>query len=192
MSHLISTAGHLIRISGHLANNENCCKDCIDCETNCDTGTRPPTFDIQVDHGFWYTDPASCQYDLGGTDTSPYGGSFELQWLGASDGLCRWYYCGDDPCDTGKKFIWTLAYYLPDVILLTIWYSADIADCDRQTVLDYIQTGPTGFNTFSKSGQTETDCCLIDVTDIPYLGSSGGLVTITGGALYIDAQATGC
>lgn len=199
MSHLISRAGHLIRIGGHLANNLNCCKDCIDCEANCDPGTRPPTFDMTADHGLWYSEDTPCQYDFGGTNTSPYAGSFELQWLGLFDGLCRWYYCGDDPCETGKKFVWTLAYFLPDNLSLSIWYACDIADCERQSIIDCLNAGQGvaggygGFDRFNKDFQSETDCCLIDQDTIPWVGFSGTHhVTITGGALYLTATATGC
>ena len=180
---------------GEPMTDPNCCRACIECESLCDAGTRPPTWDITVDHNLFFVEPDACSFSGGLGGTSPYAGAFELQWLGESiGGECGWYYCDDDPCNPGEKFVWVLTYNLPDDINLFLYYGVEADSCEPADVLAaLLATGSSGVDSFNAAGQTETDCCVVDVVDIPWVGATGTTyVTLGGGAFFVTATATGC
>lgn len=197
MANVFRIAGKILRVAGQVARSIACCCAVV-CVDIC-TGTRPTTFDITVPHFLWFSLVDTCAYNTG-TNQSPYGGAFELQLLGGVLGEtddCYWYYCDDDPCNPGKKFVWTLHFTVTSYVG-RIYYGVTSDTCDAADIIAALAGGVVGvdiegYDEFDLAGPgAEIDCCAID-----FDGSDGdnGLswntqtgasqVTLTGGPYWI-------
>lgn len=167
MPNVFRIAGKILRVAGLVARSIACCCAVV-CVDIC-TGTRPTTFDFQVPHELFFLEDDGCSYDTG-TGLSPYGGNFELQILGGLLGEeddCYWYFCDDDPCYSGKKFVWTFTFNGTNYEA-TLYYGVEAETCDAAEIISLLAGGTVGvdfagFDTFSKAGPGEDiDCCTID------------------------------
>lgn len=188
-------AGKFVRVLGKLARSLACCRFCITCESLCDELTRPPTFDVEIDHDLFFRSVTGCDYDTG-TGQSPYaGGPFETQWLGAVDGICRWYYCSDDPCNPGLKYVISPFMLLPDVVHCTLFYGVNSADCTPANVAAALEAADyLGIDTFRLNGfASSLDCCTLDEA-LPFETFTGAShVTLTGPTGFrLRITATNC
>lgn len=152
--------GNIIFVDGRIAMHEDCCDACapVACDHNCTPGTLPDEFQLVMPEG------AFNPFQGCGETCYQYAGTYILQWAGSIGGICRWTYCGDDPCNAGKKFLYALSYRQPGTLVLLLVYNLD--SC--------ASTDWTSWNEWSKAigGGAAYDCTLID-DDVDYFLDTG-------------------
>lgn len=122
------------------------------CETNCIAGTIPNSFELVMPVNSFNT-ATGC-----GTDCATFEGTFLLEWFGDVGGICRWVYCGDDPCNPGSKFMYVLSYRIPNLAVLILVYG--LTDCSDTTWVNWNEWRET----FDGPGDVD---CLFDTFATP-------------------------
>lgn len=184
---------------GRPGHNAACCC-AFACEHNCQAGTLPLTFDLTVPHFLFFRTFDNCDYDTG-TDTSPYGGNFTLDRLTIAPnfygGRCAYFYCGDDPCAPGKKFVWLLSTALATArIRATVMYGLNAPNCLASEVTTALDTSDwmaaDDFVQVSPGPGVPANCCNLSASDIQWFGAinpPGAHVTLGGGPYLLTASA---
>lgn len=179
--------GKILFVDGKIAFDAACCCEPVECETLC-TEPLPDIFDVDIDHDAFNRLVTGCDYDTG-TFESPYGGAFECQFLGSVNGVCRWYYCGDDPCNPGQKFV-VSPYAVGTIVGVTIFYGVNELTCEPEEIIAAIEaTDYAGFDDFNEPDYGTMDCCTIDGDFLQWKTAAGfSHVTLTDKGLTITGR----